>query len=165
MSSKELISCVYKIYKHVINPMLEYQQINNIEKYCITNAQYLYDILTTNIVFYNLKNKVKLQAVFAISDDKEENLTRCVIHLVVMFDNIVLDPSYDVSSMPNVEYYDTIKKVSSHKFEKDYLTKFIQFIGYSKDMINGKGLINDKEYYHSQADYVESVGGGIGFRW
>ena len=53
---------------NIILSMREYQKENNITKQCITNSQYLYDIIKMNS-----SNNVKTKAVFVFSDKNEED--------------------------------------------------------------------------------------------
>ena len=136
--------------------MREYQKKHNIKKQCVTNCQYLYDTLKAN---YPLNN-IKVKAVLGISSNDD----RTIIyegHVVVDVDEkFILEPSYEVYSTDNIEYFDNIKQfMNKYKIPKNDMKGVIkEFIDFTKlaDAINNEELtITDTEYYNNQADYVE----------
>jgi hypothetical protein len=147
---------------NIVNSMREFQKINNIKNQCMTNTQTLYDILkNNNLCYFNAKAK----AVFAISNNKETNTVNIIHHIVIIVNNIIIDPSYDVYSLINIDYYDNIKDFTS-LFEnpqkqllnlKEYLTKFIHFTKIAIDINNGELRIANKDFYNKQADYIEKL--------
>ena len=141
----------------VISLMMKYQKINNIKKECITNTQYLYDCINANFS----KQKAKAKAVICIGNDCETNDTKVVVHMVVMMDNVIYDPSYEIYSLNGVNYFDNIKTVissfslSKTPVPKDSLRGFIDFIKLADKINNGEMLVCDRQFYNRQADYIE----------
>ena len=144
------------ILGNIVLLMREYQKKHNIKKQCVTNCQYLYDTLKAN---YPLNN-IKVKAVLGISSNDD----RTIIyegHVVVDVDEkFILEPSYEVYSTDNIEYFDNIKQfMNKYKIPNKHMKHLIKdFIDFTKiaDTINNGGLhITDNEYYNNQADYVE----------
>ncbi len=144
------------ILGNIVLLMREYQKKHNIKKQCVTNCQYLYDTLKAN---YPLNN-IKVKAVLGISSNDD----RTIIyegHVVVDVDEkFILEPSYEVYSTDNIEYFDNIKQfMNKYKIPKNDMKGVIkEFIDFTKlaDAINNEELtITDTEYYNNQADYVE----------
>ena len=142
---------------NIVLLMREYQKKHNIKKQCVTNCQYFYDNFKAN---YPLNN-IKVKAVIGISLNDD----RTIIyrgHVVVEVDEkFILEPSYEVYSTDNIEYFDNIKQfMNTYKFpNKNDMKHLIKdFVSFTKlaDAINNEELtITDTEYYNNQADYVE----------
>ena len=137
--------------------MREYQKKHKIKKECVTNCQYFYDNFKANCPL----NTIKVKAVIGVS----LNSDRTIIyegHVVVEVDEkFIFEPSYEVYSTDNIEYFDNIKqfmnkyKLPNKNDMKDIIKEFIDFTKIA-DTINNGGLhITDNEYYNNQADYVE----------
>jgi hypothetical protein len=144
------------ILANIVLLMREYQKKHNIKKQCVTNCQYFYDNLKAN---YPLNN-IKVKAVIGISLNDD----RTIIyrgHVVVEVDEkFILEPSYEVYSTDNIEYFDNIKQfMNKYKIPKNDMKDVIKdFVSFTKlaDAINNEELtITDTEYYNNQADYVE----------
>jgi len=143
--------------------MHEYQKTNNVKKECITNTQYLYDCMKANFPASNARAK----AVICVKTDEKNESNTFIVHMVIMVNERIYDPSYEINSLENVVYHDNIKKlISSFDNIKDIPTSakqvlsntFTQFIEFTKkeDEINNNGLlICDKKFYNDQADYIE----------
>jgi hypothetical protein len=147
--------------------MREFQKNNNIKKQCVTNAQYLYDCIRMSMSDTN----VKVKSVLVFSNDLE--LQRSVIvgaHLVVILDNDnIIDPSYDIYCLQNVSYFDNIKDLmdifddkSKEMIKKNLDIKklingHLRFIKFADQINNGKCLVSGKKYYNDQADYIENI--------
>ena len=136
--------------------MREYQKKHKIKKQCVTNCQYFYDNFKANCPL----NTIKVKAVIGVS----LNSDRTIIyegHVVVEVDEkFILEPSYEVYSTDNIEYFDNIKQfMNKYKIPNKHMKHLIKdFIDFTKiaDTINNGGLhITDNEYYNNQADYVE----------
>jgi hypothetical protein len=143
-----------------IKHMIEYQKNNNIKGQCITNAQYLYDYINHN--FPNINPKAK--AVVCLGNDNENNITKCICHMVIMIDDIIYDPSYEIISLNDIYYFGNMKSFSSYikkipLFPEDIYLKtvsnFIEFIKLADKINEGGLLVCDKDFYNNQADYVE----------
>lgn len=149
---------------NIILSMREYQKENNIKNQCVTNTQYLYDIIKMNSI-----SNVKTKAVYVFSGNYEEDTAIFVGgHLVVELDDeTIIEPSYDIFSLKNKSYFDNIKdllNIFDNKVElktKININKLIydniQFMKISEQINNGELLISDKEHYNKQADYIEKI--------
>ena len=137
--------------------MREYQKKHKIKKQCVTNCQYFYDNFKANCPL----NTIKVKAVIGVS----LNSDRTIIyegHVVVEVDEkFILEPSYEVYSIDNIEYFDNIKqfmntyKMPNKNDMKDIIKEFIDFTKIADTINNGELHITDNEYYNNQADYVE----------
>lgn len=92
----------------IILEMREYQRINNIVNKCVTNTQLLYDMMSD----FGIKN-IKVEAVIAIRPPDLEipQVKICAGHLVIICDDVIIDPSYEIYSMPNKLYVHNIKEL------------------------------------------------------
>jgi hypothetical protein len=164
------------IISNIILSMREFQAKNNIKNQCVTNTQYLYDVIRKNTT-----NNVKVKAVIVASSNNETNTFFCVGgHLVVELSGpdelITIEPSYDVFSLKDKSYFDNIKdftnmfKDSNNNYDYDKEQKiivtdlieqsirhFIKFKKLAEQINNGELLICDKEFYNNQADYIETL--------
>jgi hypothetical protein len=140
------------------NYMLEYQRKNIIKGKCITNVQYLYDSIKENIKNCN----IKIIGVFVTS--VHQNIHRLISpHLVLLLDDDIIDPSYEVYSLKNKQYYITFKDLNDttdiiHSTEyniKEIINSHICITQIADEMNSGKKWITDEEYYINQADYVQ----------
>jgi len=81
--------------------MREYQKKHKIKKQCVTNCQYFYDNFKANCPL----NTIKVKAVIGVS----LNSDRTIIyegHVVVEVDEkFIFEPSYEVYSTDNIEYF------------------------------------------------------------
>lgn len=153
------------IISNVILYMREFQEKNNIKKQCITNTQYLYDCIKMN----SRNTNVKAKAVLVVSNDDETDTSVFVGgHLVVVLDDeLILDPSYDVFSLKNRSYFDNIKDLmdmfsDKHTLKtkvdiKKLIEQHIQFKKYADQINNDECLVSEKKNYNTQADYVEEL--------
>ena len=79
--------------------------------------------------------------------------------MVLLFgDDVVYEPSYEVSSLKNQMYYDTYVSYKSdghQPFEKEDILKFIEFIDVSNKMNQGDFCRGeDLDYYNNQFNYI-----------
>ena len=97
-----------RMLANIVLYLREYQKMHNIKKKCITNCQYLYDNLKANFPL----NDIKIKAVICMSSNKDINTTILYAgHVVVEVDEeFIFEPSYEVYSIDNIEYFDNIKK-------------------------------------------------------
>lgn len=149
---------------NIISSMRTFQKINNIEKQCITNCQYLYDFIKLNSI-----EDVRIQAFIVFSNDINTQKSIAVAgHLSIVItcddgEDVIFEPSYDVFVLTKKMYFDNIsnflKKFSDEdksKFDlKHLISQHIEFVKYAKQMNDGMHIIVDREYYDEQADYVE----------
>ena len=146
----------------IVSAMLDYQKEHSITSRCMTNTQYLIDQIRHNCPDIPVK-----VAPVIVAGGMGDTL-QCVVHLVVLInDTDILDPSYETYSLNNKEYYgsykvfyETLKHLELEKgkeFSKYILNSYLR-LSKVADRINKKEFcICNKEYYTSQADYVQSV--------
>jgi hypothetical protein len=149
---------------NIILSMREFQKENNIRKQCLTNSQYLYDIIKMNS-----SSNVKTKAVLVFSaDDVADVCTFVGGHLVVVLDDeTVIDPSYDIFCLKNKSYFDNIKDfmdIFADKVElktrvdvKKIVSEHISFMKFAEQINNGEHVITENKFYNEQADYIEKV--------
>ena len=137
----------------ILYKMHDYQQMKNIKGECITNTQYLYDV-----VKHNTNLQVKAIAVFVLYDNRI-----CLGHIMLEVDGKLIDPSYEYSSLVGAQYcnsYNVAKKLVMAKngYVDDWklmLESHLNFRKKAEKINNGGLLIITEKYYHSQADYCE----------
>ena len=150
---------------NIILSMREFQKENNIRKQCVTNCQYLYDIIKMNSSSSNVKTKAVL--VFS-ADDEADACTFVGGHLVVVLsDETVIEPSYDIFCLKNKSYFDNIKDfidIFADKVElktridvKKIVSEHICFMKLAEQINNGEHLITEDKFYNEQADYIEKL--------
>jgi|688.fasta_scaffold801381_2 hypothetical protein len=135
----------------IIDLMYNFQNLNNIKGQCITNAKYLYDNFNNNLP----QLQARATPVICISGIKT------IIHMVVMINDTIYDPSYELFSLKDVKYFNNIKQYldnitpeSRIKLGPSVIRDFIDFTELAKN-INEKKIVIDTDYYQEQADYVE----------
>jgi hypothetical protein len=157
------------VIKSIVNTMVEYQEIHNIKKECVTNVQILYDIIKET----DPSLDVKIKAVIVVSHDNENNTHLCVTgHLVLSIDDEnVIDPSYEIASLKNSYYFTNIKdyiqsfnntydkKEQIEIFSKggglaNIIQEHLKFVNIADGMNNNKFRIN-KEYYNNICQYIQ----------
>ena len=150
---------------NIILSMREFQKENNIRKQCLTNSQYLYDIIKMNFSSSNVKTK----AVLVFSGDDEANVGTIVGgHLVVILgDETVIEPSYDIFCLKNKSYFDNIKdfmdafvdkvELKNRLDVKKIVSEHISFMKFAEQINNGEHVITEDKFYNEQADYIEKV--------
>jgi len=143
--------------------MHRYQKANNVENECVTNVQYLFDQL------HSLGIKCKASPAIVMSEDEMINKGHVVI---LLEDGSVIDPSYEIARLQNIQYYDNIKVFINmfHKecFEdeetkdvfKDIIKHFISFNNLANrindSLQTGKtAVVCDNKHYNKQADYMD----------
>lgn len=147
---------------YIIIKMREYQKNNDVKRQCITNAQYLYDILKIN----KFKNSIQARAVLLVSVDDEKDIT--IInnaHMVVVIDDVLYDPSYETFNLKNKMYFFNVKDFiqkcvfdESHKdVMRDMIKSFLKIKEFEKEINDGGLVITDKVFYNNQADYIEKA--------
>jgi hypothetical protein len=148
-----------KLVAYMLDKMHEYQKMNDVEDECITNAQYLYDILT-----YNTNLDVKVKSVYVVFNNDDETSGICVGHLCLQVNGVLFDPSYQYSKIKEANYIDSFKEVNKYLSDLDSVSKSkilkqnLHFEKIAKRINSGEGLVSCNDYYHSQADYCEIKG-------
>ena len=160
--------------KQIYETMRKYQKENNIKKQCLANCQFLSDSIKEtfrhNGADYNL---VKVRAVYVFGNNNEEKISKFLGgHVVVVLDDdIFYEPSYDIYSLKNKQYFTNFSELRDfintfnnkdellqHTLDCNTLiSQNIKFTEYANQINNGKLLdLPDKEYYNKQADYIET---------
>jgi len=158
-----------ELISNVILCMRDFQEKNCIKKQCVTNTQYLYDCIRMNT-----SSKVKAKPVIVVSIDDELHTFLCVGgHLVIVLDDdTIIEPSYDIFSLKNKSYFDNIKdfmnsfdnksNCMNEELNKEFtfmlkksVGHFLNFIKLAERINNGELVICDKDFYNNQADYIE----------
>jgi len=144
--------------KKIIVLMRKYQEDNNIDRACITNAQYLYSCIKR----YYPYNDVKVSPVICMynTDDRQ---TCCVVHLVVVCDGVLIEPSNEIYKIGDMIYVKKLAEIKQYdpnsnltpECYKYLIIKFVEFIKISNNINNGIIQIHNKDYYNNQADYVD----------
>jgi hypothetical protein len=151
-------------FLEIILEMREYQRVNNIKQKCITNTQYLYNTAKA----LGVANSFKAEAVITASYDKDNNVTKLFMgHMILSMDGtLLIDPSYEVFSLPQKIYFYTIKELTDFMplYKKDardgfnlkeIVTTFMRFRIYA-DAINSGEFVSDKKYYE-ELDYYLGI--------
>jgi hypothetical protein len=165
---QSIIMEMEKTISNIILSMRKFQKNNNIKKQCLTNTQYLYDIIKSNNI-----NNVKVKAVFALSNNYDTDTSVFVGgHLILVLDNdVIIDPSYDIFSLKNISYFYNIKDLinttnttlsvnNKNKLKTIYrelMCNHCRFIKLAERINNGELIITDKIHYNNQADYIENI--------
>lgn len=152
------------INKFVI-PMHNFQKSNKITRMCVINSKFAYDII--NLVFKNYN--VKIASVCVLSKTNSYITTG---HLVIVSpDGTILDPSYEIYTLPDVEYftkYNRFKKrcqklnIRLTKYNRKCYNNFKHTAKELNTYIIGELItdVNDyhmMKYYIEQADYVRDA--------
>jgi hypothetical protein len=149
-----------RMISNIVLSMREFQKTHCIKEQCVTNAQYLYDCIKVNSLY-----NVKVKPVIVVSFD---NVTKSVVcvggHLIVVLDDeTIFEPSYDVFALKNKSYFDNIKMLmDSYDNELKTILKksicyFIPFVKLAERINNGELVICDKDFYNNQADYIDKT--------
>lgn len=145
-----------KLVAYMLDKMHEYQKMNDVKDECVTNAQYLYDILK-----YNTNLDVKVKSVYVLFNYDDETSGICVGHLCLQVDGMIIDPSYQYSKIKEANYTDSFKEVNKYLSDLDSVSKSkilkrnLHFEKIANQINSGECLVSCKDYYHSQADYCE----------
>ena len=143
----------------VVNNMRKFQKLKNIKRECVTNTQYLYDSLSQPSIRKYLN--VTAKAVVATS---KYSITsgHMVLNVKEHFsdEEFIIDPSYEIYSRENKEYYESIRqliplfKEISNEDKKELIKNHIHFMKLAEKINNGICLVVDKKFYNEQADYI-----------
>jgi hypothetical protein len=139
--------------------MREYQHLHNIKKQCITNTQFVYDILSLR---YGT-DRIKATAVIVIGEDEQGRNYICDGHMVILFDETIIDPSYELYSLKNKKYFSTIANYKSYiSYAQDETEKYkntikqhLTFRKLAEEINSGGFVIVDKTYYIQLTDYID----------
>jgi hypothetical protein len=145
----------------IVGHMHDYQRINNIKRCCLQNVQFVYDGLV-NASYANIEPI----AVMVIKNYPEEKRMHCYNHMVLIdvITEKLIEPSYEVGSIKDTQYYVSFSVLLKATMGVLYLTpeekttllkNHIDFCNFAERMKKGEFIITDKDIYEKQADYVE----------
>lgn len=140
-----------------VQHMMRFQELNNIKKECVTNSWLLYQFMVQN------GYDVKAKAVIAVStEDSQVEIIEG--HMVLSYDDdIVIDPSFEIVTKPNLKYFDSIQCVVKYlpklKEEKqrvvDMLKEHMKFREVA-DIINKGESEPNTTYYDTLFNYLDA---------
>ena len=137
--------------KNVMDWMLDYQRENNIERECSVNALLFYDAVRTACP----EADAQLKAVM-VTYDTPAGRAICPAHCVVtVFDDMVLDPSYDIAKHSKHRYYFTLAQAKrAHLLHNVPVDDIKQFLRFAARYARGQEAISSMRVYNDQADYI-----------
>ena len=145
-------------YKKVCKTMYDFQCRNNIKNECTTNTTIMYDYLKScgmkdvkikPIIVIGFRNKIPIIVrghVVITLNDNDDDLIEC---------------SYDVSTIEDAKYIDTLKKLFnvipniSPDDKKLIIEDVLQFQKIANDINNGTFHISSNTVYNEQLDFIE----------
>jgi hypothetical protein len=154
------MATIEELVAKILKEILEYQRINNIVNKCVTNTQMLYNMMSD----FGIKN-IKVEAIIAIRPPDLElpQIKICCGHLVIMVDDVLIEPSYDIYSMTN-NYVRNVKDLVDYLkdyYKPDELKEKLQFAIYNylhfkkiADNINNRIEYDGGEYYEKLRDHL-----------
>ena len=129
--------------------MHNYQTENYIKGMCLVNCRYFYK----NILHNFPQSTARPAPVICVSGCK------VIIHMVVIINDKIYDPSYEIFSLKDVKYFHSVKQYFDNnppefrlQLGPVVIKEFLNFIEFSKTL---SSLVIDDEYYTALADYVE----------
>jgi len=157
----------YLEISRICRVMREYQKMNNIKEMCMTNTQTLYDIIKASFPTVDVKAKAVIgcNIIKASVDDIDQTpILKQTIHLMIIADGIYYEPSYELYSSRDIQYFSSIKNLLEGVIPndiikdniKDTLQSFLRFVKLEEKINSGEFSITDKDYYNGQLDYIES---------
>lgn len=133
--------------------MREYQKVHGIKAHCVDNTQFLSDALPGS------------KTVPCIVRGQDKSIPRSIVHLVVMYDNELIDPSYDTYSLSNKVYYMSIAEFRDNYLDlppenlRWIIERFLSLAKIANDRHDNNELIlTDEQYYNSLADWLIKTG-------
>jgi hypothetical protein len=145
---------------YLVHLMNQFQLDNGIKNKCCVNAQFLYRTLQNN---YPTETSLKVLPVVAVYNRTENSVTINKGHMVVKINNLIFDPSYEVSSSRDLKYLYNMKDISTDEsvkkccddFKRDVIKSWLDFQKFA-DLINNGRHIKGEEVYSKQLyDFIE----------
>lgn len=139
----------------IILKMREYQKLNNIKGKCVDNTTYAARIINSN------GGNIEAKSYIVISVETTPS-TLIYGHLALNFKgDIIIEPSYEVFSIPNCVYFDNLKDVipiiskNSTLDIKEIISRFLLFTKYAELINSGETCYTEGEYINKLDDYIE----------
>ena len=160
---EDIKKCILNIAEH----MRFYQKEHNVKRQCLANVSYLMNTIQMNFpTFY-----AKAITVLVVYYDKQMDRLCNIIHVVIdIGDSNIIDPSYEVNSIPDTDYclnFKVFKELYGDRIicdkkllVEDYkkvIKDLIEFDEFSKKINSGEFLFGDKKFYNDQADYIDFI--------
>jgi hypothetical protein len=148
------------IISQIINEIRQYQKNKNIKNMCVTNVAFLYN----TIIGFGFKN-IKAKSAISVYIDIDKKLLRiCAGHILLLLDDIIIEPSYDIYCHSDVKYFFTIKELMNYIKNINYfiteefnlkfiIEKNIKFMEIEKQ-INYGDVIGDPCYYTELENHI-----------
>ena len=134
----------------------EWQKLNNVKGECISNASFAAELLYA-YGCPRIKSSIKAKSILAVGVTKDGHLALIGGHLVLQLDaTTFMDPSYEISSLTDVEYFDCIVKFKNRILGKDGDKKY-------ELLPSLKGFVEDAIKAFSEFDaFADEVNSCIG---
>ena len=144
--------------------MYAYQKENNIAGKSVANVDYLFTLMR----HIDPKTKACPKTVICCTVNEAKQL-RCFVHVIIMLDdNTFIDPSYEVHSVEDKQYYDKIAsfvsinekllKSCDRAFPQALFKQFIEHTKMTEQLAAGNLVPKNKdvEYLTAQSDYIHA---------
>lgn len=139
-----------------VQVMCDYQKAHNITNKCYVNSMYFLDSVKRGFPM------ARAVPVFCISGKRN------IVHLVVMINDEIFEPSYDMENLPDKVYLQTVMELRQSFWATSnteeviiaHVRKFLELTEHAAQINLLKMMPSSKEdllYYHAQADYCDEV--------
>lgn len=150
------------IISQIIIEMREYQKNKNIKNQCVTNVSFLYNTISG----FGIKNIKAKSAICVYFDDNEKIIRIVAGHMLLLVDEIIIEPSYDIYCLSGIKYFYTIKKFMNYiknnnyfsiedtTFDLKYVIEHVTHFKKFETTINGGGVIYGESYYTELENHI-----------
>jgi hypothetical protein len=152
-----------KLFSKIINNtkrlMNEYQKKKGVKGECIQNASYLYGFIKNLFKNENIE-RIKIKPVIAVykREYNDEKVVALHIHMIILIDDMVIDPSYEINHYEKKAYYDNwsvfISDIPDQKNNKKLLMNYLSFGKNAERIMKYNGLILNEKIYREQIEYI-----------
>lgn len=139
--------------ENIVLQMMNFQHFYKIKGACATNAKCMSDYLKKTYP----DKKIEVYPAIVTSDEGVR------VHLIILADEALVDPSYDVFSLENKRYYlnikefvDAIENPADKQNELRNLGKdFMKYLDCANEINQGTFENFNSELYNKQTEYVD----------
>ena len=139
--------------ENIVLQMMNFQHFYKIKGACATNAKCMSDYLKKTYP----DKKIEVYPAIVTSDEGVR------VHLIILADEALVDPSYDVFSLENKRYYlnikefvDAIENPADKQNELRNLGKdFMKYLDCANEINSGTFDNFNNELYNKQTEYVD----------
>ena len=139
--------------ENIVLQMMNFQHFYKIKGACATNAKCMSDYLKKTYP----DKKIEVYPAIVTSDEGVR------VHLIILADEALVDPSYDVFSLENKRYYlnikefvDAIENPADKQNELKSLGKdFMKYLDCANEINSGTFENFNAELYNKQTEYVD----------